>query len=60
MEYVTKKQGKEFAASLYQVMIADREYLEDAWAAMDEDYFGQIGISDAQIEEFRNKALSDM
>ena len=57
MEYVTKKHGKDFAASLYQAMVADRDYLEASWQAMDDDYFSSIGITEEDIAEFRNEVL---
>ena len=57
MEYVTKKHGKDFATSLYQAMVADRDYLEASWQAMDENYFSLLGITEDEIEEFKRKAL---
>lgn len=49
--------GDEVAANFFQALIADSDYLEAAWAAMGEDYFSSLGITDEQIEEFRNKVL---
>lgn len=57
MDEVKAKHGEQFAAGLYQAMIADRNYLEASWAEMDQNTFRDMGITDQEIERFRQLAL---
>ncbi len=56
-EQLKESRGEAFAESIYKAFIADAAYLEAAWEAMGPDYFGKIGISDEEIEAFRERVL---
>lgn len=54
-ERLRAERGDEVAESVYHAFIADRAYLEGAWAEMDAqpDFFGSLGLPEAEIERFK-------
>lgn len=54
-ERLRAERGDEVAESVYRAFIADRAYLEGAWAEMDAqpDFFGSLGLPEADIEWFK-------
>ncbi|MBO4477907.1 MAG: tyrosine-protein phosphatase [Lachnospiraceae bacterium] len=54
-ERLRAERGDEVAESVYRAFIADRAYLEGAWAEMDAqpDFFGSLGLPKADIERFK-------
>lgn len=56
-EKVKESHGEEVAQGVYRAFIADEAYLNAAWSEMGDDYIEQMGITDEEIEEFRQKIL---
>ena len=52
--------GEEFADAVYHAYLADERYIRSAWNAMGDDYLtGTLGITKAELDAFRQKALED-
>ena len=56
-EKVKESHGEEVAKGVYRAFIADEAYLEAAWSEMGDDYILQLGVTEQEIEEFRQKML---
>ncbi len=59
-EQVAAFHGQEYADSVYQAYIADEDYLNAAWNAMEENSIGEyLEIDEQMIHDFREKILED-